>query len=288
MLRTLLFIPGNNPNMLINGDLMKTDGLIIDLEDAVAPEEKDAARLLVRGALDFFHYQTPVIVRINGLDTPYWEEDLHTLVPMAPAYIMLPKSGTAEDIRTLSRAIAQEEARCGLEKGTIRIIALVETAFGVQNAGEIAAADERIAYLALGAEDLTADLHCCRTKEGAEIAYSRAALVVAARAAGIGCIDTPFTDADDLEGLEKDAETARAMGFDGKLLINPRHVGIVNRAFSPTAAEIAHAQEVLAAIEEAKAAGFGAVALHGKMIDKPVVDRAKQTLDMAQKMGVLA
>ena len=287
-MRSLLFLPGNNPNMLINGDLLGSDGIIIDLEDAVSPSEKDAARTLVRGAIGFFRYHTPVVVRINSLDTAFWQQDLEELIPMKPDYIMLPKSNGPEDIRTVSAAISAEEERCGLPRGGIGLIALIETAVGVENAYEIAAADPRVRALALGAEDLTADLRCKRTPQSDEILYSRTRLVIAARAAQVDCIDTPFTDANDLEGLEQDARRAKSLGFSGKLLINPRHVQTVNRVFSPSREDIDYAREVVAAIREAQANGRGAVALHGKMIDKPVVDRAEQTLQMAERMGVLA
>ncbi|WP_186565974.1 HpcH/HpaI aldolase/citrate lyase family protein [Lawsonibacter celer] len=288
MMRSLLFLPGNSPSMLINGDLLGSDSIIIDLEDAVSPDDKDAARILVRNALGFFRYRTTVVVRINGLDTGYWRKDLEEIVPLAPQFILLPKAGCAQDMLTLDQALLALEQANSLTPGGIRVIALVETAVGVEHAYEIASACPRVAALALGAEDLTADLQCKRTKEGAEIAYSRGRLVAAARAAGVECFDTPFTDTDDLEGLEQDARLAKGLGFSGKLVINPRHVGIVNQAFSPSAADIAYAREVMRVIEEGRAQGKGAVALHGKMIDKPIVARARQVLDAAEQMGVKA
>ena len=163
---------------------------------------------------------------------------------------------------------------------------MIETALGVENAFFAASASPRVAGLFLGAEDLTADLRCRRTKAGREIAYARGRLVVAARAAGVEVYDTPFTDVNDDEGLEADALLAKSLGFSGKAAISPRHVGTINRVFSPTAEEIGYAREVLAAIRQAEAQGKGAVALRGKMIDAPIVARARQTIEAAERLGL--
>ena len=163
---------------------------------------------------------------------------------------------------------------------------LIETALGVENAFSIASASERVAALFLGAEDLTADLRCKRTKEGREIEYARTRLVTAARAANVDVYDTPFTDVNDDEGIQVDAALAKALGFNGKASISPRHVEVINQVFSPTAKEIDYAYEVMDAIRRAKAQGKGAVALYGKMIDAPIVARAEQTIAMANEMGL--
>lgn len=189
-----------------------------------------------------------VIVRINGLDTPYWEKDVEEIVPLRPHLLMPTKVSGREYIQTLGERISRLERENG-------------------------------------AEDLTADLRCKRTKEGKEIFYSRSRLVCAARAAGIDAYDTPFTDVDDLEGLEQDALLAKSLGFSGKAVISPRHVNCVNRIFSPSEGEILHARQVLEAIEEAKRMGKGAVSLNGKMIDAPIAARAKQVLEMARQMN---
>lgn len=283
MRRSLLFLPGNNPGMLGNGDTLDADGIILDLEDAVAPNEKDAARILVRNALQTLHYKAcEIIVRINGLDTSYWQDDLEAIIPAGPDIIMPTKVSGADYIHELAAKITAVEKSCGMEIGQTKVLPLLETAVGVENAYPIAIADKRIIGLFLGAEDLTADLRCKRTKEGQEIFYARTRLVMAARAAGVDAYDTPFTDANDLEGLRKDAILARSLGFSGKTAINPRHIDCINEVFSPSQADIEYAKEVFTAIEEGKKLGKGAVALRGKMIDKPIVARAQQVLDAAK------
>ncbi len=284
----MLFLPGNNPNMIVNGGILGSDSIILDLEDAVAPDQKDAARELVKNALGAVDFgKCEIIIRINGLDTPYWQEDLEELIPLRPHAIMPPKVSSAAYIRQLDEKITQVETSCGMEIGTTKLIALLETAQGIENAYEIGCASPRMTALFLGAEDLTADLRCTRTKEGNEIAYARGRIVCAARAAGIEVYDTPFTDVEDLEGLEKDARLAKGLGFTGKASISPRHVDCINGVFSPSQKEIQYALDVFAAIEQAKAMGKGAVALRGKMIDAPIVQRAKLVLDAAREIGGL-
>ena len=287
MRRSLLFLPGNTPNMLINGSCLGADAVIFDLEDAVSPAEKDAARVLVRNTMTYMDFRgCEKVVRINGIDTPYWKEDLDEILPCRPDLILLPKTGSAADIREADAYITETEKRLGLDAGSVGLVALIETALGVENAFAIASASPRVAALFLGAEDLTADLRCRRTKEGREIEYARTRLVTAARAAGVDVYDTPFTDVNDDEGIETDAALAKALGFTGKASISPRHVETINRVFSPSQAEIDYAYEVMETIRLAKEQGKGAVALRGKMIDAPIVERARQTIAMAREMGL--
>ncbi len=287
MRRSMLFLPGNNPNMLINAGTLGADSVIFDLEDAVSPAEKDAARILVRNTM---RYMAPkgseVIVRINSVDTDYWKADIDAILPEKPGLILLPKTSTAADAITASAYIDEVEAKLGFEKGTVGLMPLIETALGVENAFAIATSCDRVKALFLGAEDLTADLQCKRTKEGREIEYARTRLVVAARAAGVDVYDTPFTDVNDDEGIVCDAKVAKALGFTGKASISPRHVEVINDVFSPTMAEIDYAYEVMDAIALAKAQGKGAIALHGKMIDAPIVARAERTISMAKALGM--
>ena len=287
MRRSLLFLPGNTPNMLINGSCLGADAVIFDLEDAVSPAEKDAARILVRNTMTYMDFRgCERVVRINGIATPYWKEDLDEILPCRPDLILLPKTGSAADIREADAYITETEKRLGLAAGAVGLVALIETALGVENAFAIASASPRVAALFLGAEDLTADLRCKRTKEGREIEYARTRLVTAARAAGVDVYDTPFTDVNDDEGIETDAALAKALGFTGKASISPRHVETINRVFSPSQAEIDYAYEVMETIRLAKEQGKGAVALRGKMIDAPIVERARQTIAMAREMGL--
>lgn len=288
MRRTMLFLPGNNPNMLVNGGILGSDSIIFDLEDAVAPDQKDAARDLVCNALASMDFGScEIIVRINALDTPYWVDDLEAVLPLRPAMIMPTKVSGADYVHELDRKMTEIEERNKLPVGGIRLIPLLETARGIENAYEIALASKRMEALYLGAEDLTADLRCARTKEGGEIAYARGRLVCAARAAGIEAYDTPFTDVEDLEGLERDARLAKSLGYTGKAVISPRHVDIVNEVFSPSEKEIRYAQDVFRAIEEAKRQGKGAISLRGKMIDAPIVMRARLVLEAARAIGGL-
>ncbi|MBR5718972.1 MAG: CoA ester lyase [Clostridia bacterium] len=287
MRRSMLFLPGNTPNMIINGDALGADSIILDLEDAVSPDEKDAARLLVRSAMRNMGFAgVEITVRINSIDTDYWKDDLDAIVPLKPNLIMPPKASCAEDIRTVDAYIAEVEKRCGMEVGTVKLIPLIETAMGVENAFAIASACPRVAAIFLGGEDLTADLRCKRTKSGNEIDYARKRLVVAARAAGVDVYDTPFTDVNDDEGIITDAEYAKSLGFSGKSAIAPRHVKVINEVFSPSIKDIEYAKLVFEAIRIGKEHGKGAVSLRGKMIDKPIVERARQTLEMAKQLGL--
>ncbi len=287
MRRSMLFLPGNTPNMIINGDALGADSIILDLEDAVSPDEKDSARILVRNAIREMGFAgVEVTVRINAIDTAYWRDDLDAIVPLKPDLIMPPKASSAEDMRTLDAYIAELEARSGIPVGAVKLIPLIETALGVERAFEIASACTRVTALFLGGEDLTADLRCKRTKAGNEIDYARKRLVCAARAAGVDVYDTPFTDVNDDEGIVADAEYAKSLGFTGKSAIAPRHVRTINTVFSPSMADIEYARLVFEAIRIGKQQGKGAVSLRGKMIDKPIVERARQTLEAAKQLGI--
>ena len=287
MRRSMLFLPGNNPNMLINGNCLGADAVIFDLEDAVSPAEKDAARILVRNTMRYMDFRgCEIIVRINSVDTSYWKLDMDAIVPQHPSMLLLPKTGAAADILEADAYLTALEEKLGMAPNTVGLMALIETAMGVENAFSIATASPRVRALFLGAEDLTADLQCKRTKEGREIEYARTRLVVAARAAGIAVYDTPFTDVNDDEGIWTDARLAKSLGFSGKASISPRHVEVINSVFSPTMKEIEYAYEVMDAIELAKQQGKGAIALHGKMIDAPIVARAQQTIAAAEALGI--
>lgn len=287
MRRSMLFIPGNTPNLLINSPYLGADAVIYDLEDAVSPAEKDSARILVRNTLrsvDLGGRET--IVRINAIDTEYWKKDIDAVAPQRPSILMVPKSSRAEDIQAVDDYVTRVEERLGAPQHAIRLMPLIETALGVENAFSIAAASPQVAALFLGAEDLTADLRCQRTKEGREIEYARTRLVVAARAANVDVYDTPFTDVNDDEGIWEDARVAKSLGFTGKASISPRHIQAINAVFSPTQAEVDYAYEVMDAIRAAREQGKGAIALRGKMIDAPIVARAQQTIDMAREIGM--
>lgn len=287
MRRTMLFVPGNSPAMLLNADIHGADALIFDLEDAVAPAEKDAARVLVRRAVQALGYAgCEIIIRINPLDSAYIKQDIEAMVPLRPAMFMPTKVASAEEVKQIAALVAAAETANGMAAGSVGFIPLLETAAGIEQAYEIARSDERVKAIFLGAEDLTSDLQAVRSKQGDEILYARGRVVTAARAAGIDAYDTPFTDVNDEEGLDKDARFARGLGFTGKAVISPRHVAAVNAVFSPSQEEIDFARQVMAAIREGERLGKGAVSLNGKMVDKPIVDRARRVLDTARTLGL--
>ena len=273
--RSLLFVPGNNPGMVVNSQVFGSDGVIFDLEDAVAQDQKDCARILVRNCLmSLGTRRGERIVRINSLDTPFWREDLRDMVVAGADTIMLPKVQSVQDLVSLDQALSSEETDA---KSPLSVMALIETPEGVENAKSIAGGP-RVSGVLLGAEDLTAALGVQRTKAGSEISYARGRLVMAAKSSGVDCIDTPFTDVDDMEGLKTDSELARSLGFDGKAVISPRHVEVVNRSFTPSEREIEWARLVVDALEAGERLGKGVVSVGGKMVDAPVAARARKIL----------
>ena len=283
--RTALFMPGNNPGFLINGGIHGADGIIFDLEDAVAPREKDAARTLTKYALRDMDYPCERLVRINDISTPYWKIDLDAVVPSKPDGIVLPKCERASDVIEFDEYITSVEERCGLPVGEIKFMCLIETCLGVRNAYEIASASKRVDSIALGCVDLTFDMGTEISDEGIETQYSRAKLLVDGRAAEVYVYDTSYTDVENIEGLIKWCKIAKQLGYDGRPVISPSHVEIVNEIFSPSAEEIAYAEEVVEAIEEGRRLGKGAVTLRGKMLDVPHIKRAEQILKVARQLN---
>ncbi len=284
--RSMLFIPGNSPSMLMNSTVFGSDSIIFDLEDAVSENQKDAARILVRNTLSTFDFSGyEVCVRINSTASPFWKKDLKEILKYRVDSIVLPKAESAEDIGMLSSELSGLEEEYSISK-KINIIPILESALGIENSFQIASAGERIDALFLGAEDLTADISARRTKKGDEIFYSRSRVVIAAKAASVDAIDTPFTDTNDLESLERDTLFAKDLGFSGKAVISPRHIDTVNNTFLPSEEEIEYAREVLEAIAEGERQGKGAVSLNGEMIDAPVVNRARRIIQLAGGKGI--
>lgn len=285
--RSMLFMPGNNPGMLQNAAILGADSIILDLEDAVSLTEKDSARILVREAVKTMDYSdVEVIVRVNPIDTEFGPKDLDTIVRVKPDTILVPKA-SIESIKQVDDIITNIEKEMGFNIGEIKVIALVETADGLQNVYEIIKASSRVNGVLLGGEDLTADLEIKRTKEGEEIFYARNRIAIACRACKVTSIDTPFTDTNDLEGLRKDIRRAKSLGFTGKSSINPRQIDTIHEVYSPSEEEIVHAQRVLKAMEDAKKEGKGVFSLDGKMVDAPVINRAIRTVDLAKTLGLI-
>ncbi len=285
--RTGLYASGCNPVNMIQAAFYNEDMLIYDLEDSVPAEEKDSARFLVYEMLT--HHRPAdkyIVVRINSLYSGYFEDDLQAMVRANPDCLRLPKIETAHEVQMISGRIAEIEKEVGLEVGKIELICNIESYMGVLNAKEIAEADPRIVALTVSAEDLTASVKAQRTKKGLEIFYARNAVLLACRAAGIDAIDSVFADINDEEGLREDTQLAKNLGFDGKTVVHPRQIDVVNSFFTPSPKEIKYALRVLKAVEDGKREGRGAVTLDGGMIDKPIELRALTTIAQAKAAGI--
>ncbi len=273
----LLFVPGNNPAMVQNAGILGADTVIFDLEDAVSGEQKDAARKLLKMALESITYEgCETSVRINAMDTPYWEMDLKIVAEAGIDGLIIPKAEHGKDIERISDILDTIPGADG-----VFLIPLVESALGVENVYGIASSSKRVRGVFFGAEDYTADIGAVRTKGGEEILWARGRIVNGAAAAGVEAIDTPFTDVEDIEGLKKDTLFAKALGFDGKASVSPRHCGLIREIFYPGDEEIRYAIRVIDTVKEAEKTGKGVASMDGRMIDKPIVLRALKVLRAA-------
>jgi citrate lyase subunit beta/citryl-CoA lyase len=287
--RTMLFVPGNNTSMVVNAGIYPVDSLMFDLEDSVALDQKDNARFVLHEALRTINYQNKeLIVRINSLANGMGQRDLDYLIPLGKVAIRLPKTDSAQDIIDCEEYIAKIEKKSGLTVGVTQMMAAVESANGVLNAYSIAHASKRLIGIALGAEDLVTDLHTKRSPGGLELNFARSMILMAARSAGISAIDTVYTDLNNMEGFRAEVEMIKQLGFDGKSIINPRQIQIIHDVFSPTETEILNALEIVEVMAEASKNGKGVLSLHGKMIDKPIIERAVRVLETAKVTGQLA
>ena len=283
-----MFVPGNNPGMMQDAFIYGPDSIMLDLEDSVTMAEKDSARLLVYTALKTIDYgNTEMVVRINPLNTPYGKKDIEAVVKAGVDVIRMPKTETAEEVVEVEREIEKVEKEIGC-LGRTQIMAAIESALGIVNAYAIATASKRMMGIALGAEDYSANLKTQRTPGGAELLLARETIVVAARAAGIAALDTVYSNLNDMDTFRKEVELIKTLGFDGKSIINPRQIEIVNEVFTPSEKAIEKSKVILAAIKEAEQRGSGVIAVNGKMIDRPVVLRAQRTIDLAIASGVLS
>ncbi|MCX6233355.1 MAG: aldolase/citrate lyase family protein [Bacteroidetes bacterium] len=283
---TRLYLPGNTPSLMINAGIHKPDGIILDLEDAVAPDKKHEARYMVRNALrqvDF--YGAERMVRINQV--PKGLDDLGFIVPHNVNLVLVPKCESADQIHQVNTRIEQIKKAHGLASH-VWLMPIIESARGVIKAFEIASAAENIVSLAIGLEDYTADLGTKRTAEGTESFFARSMVVNAARAAGIQPIDSVFSDVGDMEGLKQNVLRSKALSFDGMGCIHPRQIRVIYENFAPDPDETEKAKKIVRAFEEATAKGLGVVSLGTKMIDPPVVKRALKTIDMAVNMGKIS
>lgn len=276
-IRSALFIPANNPGMVQSADLLQADAIIFDLEDAVAINQKDAARALLDEGFKFFEKNEVVrVVRINPMDSPFFYDDIEMVVKYDVDYILLAKADVAS-VKELAKKI---------EGKGIKIITLIESAHSLYDLSNILTASDLVEGMLFGAEDYSLDMQIERTKESEEIFVARQQIAIACHALDKFSLDTPFTDVEDFDMLIKDTQKAKNYGFSGKACINPRQVTYVNDVFSPTMAEIAYAQEVIAAADQAMKEGLGVFSLNGKMVDAPIINRAKLTLENARKAGI--
>ncbi|NDJ87218.1 MAG: CoA ester lyase [Chloroflexi bacterium] len=288
--RVLLFMPGDSFKKITKGASLGVDSIIMDLEDGVALNRKPEARrtvtqALTSGEIDFG--ATERLVRVNQPRKGMQAEDIAATIVGRPDGYVLPKVESARDIQLISHALLERELLLGMEPGMIKLLAIIETARGVVNLREIAAADQRLVALIFGAEDLVGDIGAVRSRSGAEVFYARSAVVIHAAAFGLQAIDTPFIDLDDVEGLRVETTEAMHMGYTGKLAIHPRQVAPIVDVFTPTADEIAAAQKLIAAHEEHQASGEGAFAYEGKMIDMPMIRAAERVIARARTAGII-
>lgn len=285
--RTMMFLNAQRPGLLRDPYIYRPDSIMLDLEDAVAENQKDAARFSLYHALRTVDYHgCERVVRINGLDTPYWREDIRCAVAGGCDAIRIPKTEKAADVKTVEAAVTQAEIEFGREAGSVLLMAAIESARGVMRAMEICESSQRLFGIALSGGDYTKDLHTHITGTGIELMGARQSLVIAARAADVQCFDTVYTDLKNMDGFREDVKAIYLMGFDGKSIINPRQIQIVHEIFTPEEEEVIFAQKVVKEIEEKRAKGIGVFSVDGKMIDIAFYDGAKRTLELAKASGV--
>jgi citrate lyase subunit beta/citryl-CoA lyase len=281
-----LYLPGNTPGLMINAGLHSADGIILDLEDSVAPEKKDEARILVRNALRQVDFRgAERMVRINQGERGL--EDLRFIIPHNVNLVLIPKCESAAYVKKVDEAIAVIKNKNNIN-AQVFLMPIIESALGIENSFEIAKASDNVVALAIGLEDYTADLGVARTIEGKESLYARTRLVVAAKAAGIQPIDSVFSDVADMEALRQNVLDSKSLGFEGMGCIHPRQIPVIRQGFAPDQTEIEKSRKIVLAFETARQKGLGVVALGSKMIDPPVVERAQKTIDLAVRLNLIS
>ena len=283
ILRSLLFVPAGRERMLEHARSSRADALVLDLEDAVPARHKAAARTLARRWIPLLAKRSrPIFVRVNGLASGLTRDDLLAVVSKPLAGVILPKTDTPQDLRALDVLLREAEMAAGVRPGDVRSIALIESARAILRCEEIARASDRLLALSIGGEDYTRDIGARRDTEGLALQHIRAVVVQVAAAYGLVAIDTPYTTLNDETGLAEDARIARAIGLRGKYAIHPAQAPVINRAFSPTDDEIHEATRLVEAFE---AGTGGAISVDGRMVDAPIVERARATLAAAKRRG---
>ncbi|WP_042274783.1 aldolase/citrate lyase family protein [[Clostridium] dakarense] len=291
--RSMLFVPGNNPGIIRDVHIYKPDSVMFDLEDAIAITEKDSARFLVHNMLkklsDYYkELNIETVVRINGLATEFWKDDIEAVVTGGVEVIRIPMTESVEDVMAVDAYIEKIEKECGREVGSTKIMVAIETALGVMNSFNIAKSPtKRLIGMAISGEDFVTSMKTTRTPEGDELYVARGMVAMAARACGLEVLDTVYSDINNDEGFLKEANLIKRMGFGGKSLIHPRQVELIHDVFTPSEKEIAKAQKIVDATKEALEQNLGVFTVDGKMVDKPIIERAQRVLELAKAAGVL-
>ncbi len=284
----MLYMPGDDLRKIRKATTLNVDCICMDMEDGVALNRKAEARQTIAGALQTLDFgRSERLARINAIGSGFEADDLATVLPARPDGIVIPKVENAEQIRWVSQVIARHEAQNGWPGGSICLLVVVETARGIVNLAQIAAADPRLQAIIFGAEDFAGDIGATRTAEGWEVFYARSAVVTYAAAHDLQAIDMVYIDFNDIEGLRREALEGARMAFAGKQVIHPNQVEPVQQAFTPSDEAIAYARRVIQAFEEHQRAGKGAFALDGKMIDAPIIKAAERVIALAEAAGKL-
>lgn len=285
--RTMMFMNAQKPGLIKDAYIYGCDSIILDLEDAVAENQKDAARFSLYHALTTIDYgNTEVIVRINGLDTPHWKEDIRVSVAGGADGIRIPKCESAKDAQTVEAAVEAAEKEFSVEAGRTLLMAALESPKGILNAYEICTASDRMFGVAISGGDFRKCMQTTFQPDGVDMLTARGLMLIAARAAGIQCFDTVFTDLEDMEGFEAEVRQNKAMGFDGKSIINPKQIRLVHEIFTPTEKEVMQAEKIVRAFREQSKAGVGVFTVDGKMIDVAFIPGAERTLKLAKACGM--
>lgn len=285
--RSMMFLNCQKPGLIKDPYIYRPDSIMLDLEDAVAENQKDAARYSLYHALQEIDYRgVERVVRINGLDTPHWKEDIRVCVSGGADTIRIAKTESAQDVHTVEEHVLAAEREFGRPEGSTLLMAALESCKGVLNALEVCKSSDRLIGIALSGGDYTKDLQTVITGTGVELQGARQQMIIAARAAGVQCWDTVFTNLDAMDVFEEEVKMIKMMGFDGKSLVNPRQIDVVHKVFTPTQKEIIFAEKVVKEIDEKKAQGIGVFTVDGKMIDIAFYDGAKRTIALAKASGV--
>lgn len=285
--RSMMFLNAQKPSLIKDPYIYNADSLMLDLEDAVAVTAKDTARFSLYHALKTIDYRgCEKVVRINGLDTDLWREDIRCSVAGGAEVLRIPKTESAEMVRAVKEAVLRAEQEFERPVGSTLLMAALESARGVMNAYEVCTSSDRMIGIALSGGDYTKDLQTVITGTGVELMGARQQMIIAARAAGVQCFDTVWTNLQDMDGFRKEVETIRQMGFDGKSIINPRQIPIVHEVFTPSMKDIIFAEKVIREIDTKKAQGIGVFTVDGKMIDIAFYDGARRTISLAKASGV--